>query len=805
MEVFRKYLHKYLSKILTSVVLIAVLFLTFWIRIQDVDRIPDEQFTGVDPYLYRWQALTISDKGYLPARDMHRWYPLGRDNGQLLSLFSYAIAYTHKAVCWFFPKLTLYHIQLYASPVCFTLGLGVLMFFLVQSYGVLFAATAGILLATLPGSIERSAAGFGDRDAWCWMMAIVVVTSYLWKERMHPGWRRWFRTALCGFTVFLGGLSWEGFGVFVLIIIAVEFWKFCTTDTEVHLKEYILWVLMFVPGLLLLSPAYRSGYGFSTHVAALMLAPALVLLVLRGVRYLLLTYFEHLRQHARELALGLSLLAIAACLCYFFFQKHTYEMTAFTFRKSRLMQSIGELDNPDYLYWTVYYGTVFAFGSLGLIFCSRRLGTPTRFSVEIPLIFFFLTTFFRENMNNWIGEVWCDRFFLISLALTCFALGLVCLRHTPEKSDKNEFVMFAALAWFLLWVSFARSGKRHDFFIGIPLAYGTAWLLWEWTAPLIQRLVQKIPSAFLRGWNQWVAAGFVLIALTGILFWSPLGGHARFSVAAASKLRGPIPGEGSLKDAYQWLKENTQDAVVGTIWDYGIQLNIFGGVKNVIDTDHYLPHWIHLYCRHVVCAQTEQEALSFLKTHGATHLFLTRGDTTSRAETLSFIGSNENDDKVFRFHQLRQDAENTTETSTRLISQEPTLDYPLDYIDVAVSTPNKRTVTAQFKDGTNISRDFILPEDTSTQKAIDLENGGILLSFDAEGQIENAEYISPIGWNSLAIQLYFRGGYNKAFVPVYPEDADSFVPVKIWEIHYPSDIKTDEKYLATEPEKKDKK
>lgn len=793
-------LHKYLPKILTSVVLIAVLFLTFWIRIQGVERIPDEQFTGVDPYLYRWQALTISDKGYLPARDMHRWYPLGRDNGQLLSLFSYAIAYTHKAVGWIFPKLTLYHIQLYAPPVCWTLGLGVLMFFLMQSYGVLFAATAGILLATLPGSIVRSAAGFGDRDAWCWMMAVVVVTSYLWKEQTAPGWRRWFRTALCGFTVFLGGLSWETFGVFVLIIIAVEYWKFCTTDTEVHLKEYILWVLMFVPGLLLLSPAYRSGYGFSTHVAALMLAPALVLLVLRGVRYLLLTYFENLRQHARELALGLSLLAIAAGLCYLFFQKHTFEMTAFVFRKSRLMQSIGELDNPDYLYWKVYYGAVFAFGSLGLIFCSRLLGSPGRFSVEIPLILFFLTTFFRENMNNWIGDVWCDRFFWVSLGLTCLALGFACLRHTSEKSDKNEFVMFAALAWFLLWVSLARSGKRHDFFISIPLAYGTAWLLWEWTAPLIQRLVQKIPNAFLRDWNQWVAASFVLMALIGILFWSPLGGHARFSVAAASKLRGPIPGEGGLKDAYQWLKENTQDAVVSTIWDYGIQLNIFGGVRNVIDTDHYLPHWIHLYCRHVVCAQTEQEALSFLKTHGATHLFLTRWDTTSRAGTLSFIGSNEDDDRMFRFHQLSQDAENTIDTSTPSISEENLLDY----IDVAVQTPDKYTLTAQFKDGTNISRDFILPEGTSTQKAIDLENGGILLSFNAARQIEKVEYISPIGWNSLAIQLYFRGGYNEAFVPVYPEDADSSVPVRIWKIHYPSDIKADEKYLATEPEKQDK-
>ena len=791
----------YLRKTITYILFISVLFLTFWIRVQGVERIPEGEFTGYDPYLYHWQALTISEKGYLPARDVHRWQPLGRDNGQLLSLFSYAIAYTHKVIGWISPKITLYQIQLYAPAVCFTLGLGVLMLFLAHAYGVLFAATAGILLATLPGSIERSTAGFGDRDAWCWMMAVMVIASYLWKERMEPGWRRWIGTILCGFIVFLGGLSWESFGVFVLVIIAVEIWKFCSTDTEVHLKEYFLWVLMFVPGLLLLSPAYRSGYSFSTHIAALMLAPPLALLALRGIRYMLVTYVEDLRQHARGVALGLTSLAIVVGLCYLFFQRHTFEMTVFAFHETRLMQSIGELDNPGFLYWQVRYGIVFAIGSLGLILCSRRLGIPAGFSVEIPLIFFLLTTFLREITNNWIGDVWCDRLFFLSLGLTCFALGLACLRHITEKSDTNELVMFAAIAWFLLWVSLARSGKRYDIFIGIPLAYGTAWFLWEFMASLIQKFVQKIPGAFLRVWNQWITVGAVLIALMGILFWAPLGGHANLSVAAASKIRGPVPGEDGLKESYQWLKENTQDAVVSTIWDYGIQLNVFGGVKNVTDTDHYFQHWIHLYCRHVFCAQTEQEALSFLKTHSATHLFLTKRSATSRASSLSFIGSKENDDRVFRFHRLREEVENTTKTTTRFVSR----GTPLDFIDIVVPTPDKRTVIAQFKDGTKVSRNFILDIDTATQKVIDLENGGVLFSFDKEKAIEKVEYIPPIGWNSLAIKLYFGDSHSEAFVPVYPENADSTVPVKIWEIHYPPDIKTDEKYLATEPEDIDEK
>ena len=527
----------YLQKPVACLVLLAILFLALWIRIQGADSIPDEQFRGVDPYLYRWQALTISEKGYLPARDMHRWYPLGRDNDQLFPLFSYAIAYTHKAVGWLFPDLTLYDIQLYAPPVCFTLGLGVLLLYLTHAYSIFFAASVGVLLATLPGSITRSAIGFGDRDAWCWMLAVLSITCYLWKEQMTPGKRRYAATTLCGFIVFLGGLSWETFGVFVLIIITAECWKFCTTETEADMKEYLLWLLMFVPGLFLLSPAYRIGYGFSKHVTAIMISPPLVLLALRGIRYGLLTYVETLRPHARKLALGLTGFGIVAGLCYIFLQSPIYEMTAFVFREGRLMQTIGELNDPDLAFWQMRYGIIFALGSLGLILGSRTLKTPTRLSVDIPLIFFFLTTFFRSVTNTWIGEVWCDRFFFASVGLTCVALGLTCLNRTVKTTDKNEVVMFAAIVWFLFWVGLSRTGHRHNFFVGGPLAYGTCWLLWEFFVPLLKNLIQKVPVTFVQSWHQWIATSIATLLLIPLLFWAPFGGHARYAIAATQLMR----------------------------------------------------------------------------------------------------------------------------------------------------------------------------------------------------------------------------------------------------------------------------
>ena len=525
-----------------------------------------------------------------------------------------------------FRGLSLYDIQLYAPTLCFTLGLSVLLLFLTRCYGVFFAAVIGVLLATLPGSVERSAIGFGDRDAWCWMFGVLAVTSYLWKEQIKPGWRRYFTTALSGFIVFLGGMSWEAFGVFVLMIVAVEVWKFCTTDTEQHLKAYLLWILMFVPWLYIISPAYRSGYGFSTHLSALTLVPPAAVFLIRSTRYLLLHFYEPLRQHARKLAWGLTLLGIAGGASYLFFQTGTFETTAFAFRESRLMKDMTELADPHFGYWTGRYGTVFMLGSLGMVIAMFYLWKWHGIPLVLALAVFVGTTFFRWPLSAWIGEGRCDTLFLLSLGLAVLGVGIACLRKAPDPLglQRNcasaihiERSTFAMLAWFLLWVALSRGGKRYDFFIGIPLAYGTAWLLWQLPTVVLQNLSHPIK-------HRWVAAYFTIAILISVLFWNPTGGHATRAVAAAAKWRKPTPGKGNLAQTLDWMKNTLpENAVVAANWSYGSRLNVLGGVKTVTDQDTFIPHWIHLYYRHVYCGQSVREALTFLKTHGATHLMLT--------------------------------------------------------------------------------------------------------------------------------------------------------------------------------------
>ena len=788
----------YLQKTLTGPLLLGILFLTFWIRIQGLERLPAGQFTENDAYLYHWQAGIIAEQGRLPARDMSRWLPIGRDNGQLLPFYAYALAYTHKA----FPWLSLYQIQLYASVLCFTLGLGVLLLFFTRCYGIFFAAIVGVLLATLPGSVERSAIGFGDRDAWCWMLGTLAVTSYLWRDQIEPGWRRYLVTALSGFIVFLGGMSWEAFGIFVLIILSMEIWKFCTTDTEQHLKEYFLWILMFVPWLYFISPAYRSGYGFSTHLSALMLAPVLVILALRGLRYLLLEYIEPVRPHARKLAWGLTLLGIAVGASYLLYQAGTFETTAFALQESRLMKDMTELADPHFGYWTVRYGTVFLLGSLGLIIATLHFWKWHGLPLLLTLALFVSTTFFRWPVSAWIGEGRCDTLFFLALGLTALGLGIACRRKAPDPLVAQGFsasaihierVTLVMLAWFLLWVALSRGGKRYDFFIGIPLAYGTAWLLWQLPVFCLQNLSQHVNI------YRWFPACFTIVVLVPVLFWHPLGGHATRAIAAAAKWRKPVPGHQTpLAQTLHWMKTTRlEDAVVAANWSYGSRLNVLGGVKTITDQDTFIPHWIHLYYRHVYCAQSAREALSFLKTHGATHLMLTEWGLISKAWRYSYIGSDADSDRRFGF--------------TRLISLSDKRlsgikDTPFLHIEAPDITSPPHFLTAHRKNGEIARLPYVAFQGTQrhTSKTSSDANlyGGVLLYYDENQNLEKAYYISTIGWQSLAVRLYFLGDLPDIFVPIYPTNGGYISPVKVWKIHYPPDIETDDKYLAPEPERR---
>ena len=182
--------------------LILLICIAYWIRIQSVDTIPEGQFTSNDAYFYYWQTEIVSEQGILPARDMDRWVPLGRDNEQLLSFYAYVVAYVHKIIAIFSPHITPYHVILYMPAFCFVLALAAFCFFLYRSFGTLLSVSVGILLATMPSMIDRSTAGFSDRDSFVLMLGIFAVIMYLASLQLPYSRKRLFSTLPVGSLVF---------------------------------------------------------------------------------------------------------------------------------------------------------------------------------------------------------------------------------------------------------------------------------------------------------------------------------------------------------------------------------------------------------------------------------------------------------------------------------------------------------------------------------------------------------------------------------------------------------------------------
>ena len=613
-----------IEKLSAVVLIVGILCLAAFIRLQGITNVPSGQLTGPDGYFYYWQAHLISEHGKLPERDMSRWLPLGRDLTQTLNLYGYILAYVHKGIAWVFPNITLYHVTIYTPVVCFCLGLGALCLFFYRTFGILFSSIVGVLLATLPGAIIRSTAGFGDRDSWCLMLGILTVTTYLASLRSQQPRKCLLWTLASGFAMFLGGVSWEGFGVFLSIILLVEIWRFLTSETEDRLGVYLIWTCTFVPPLYLVSPAYRSGQGFATHIAALMLVPPLVLLVIRYLRHLLTTklpFAEKFHLHARTLAFGLTLASITLALGYVLMQSNTFADTTVPFSQNALMQSIGELESTFLIYWMTHYGSVFVLGSLGIAMTIFRFWKMRGLVFAAPLILFTGTTFYRSVFDSLLGTSVVNMLFGIAIATSI--IGFLVLSWRRQGSVENEFIYIAFTVWFLFWVALARDAKRYNFFVGISIAFFTTDLLLFLATFYANKVKHRVPQLLLK-------TTILVLMLTLILFYSPVGGHANRALSTAIKSRRATPGRGSLAQAFDWIKGNLPPrAVVAAHWNHGSQLNVLAGVKTIVDQDHYIPHWIDLYQQHVNFAKTEREALEFLISHNATHLMLTGKETAT--------------------------------------------------------------------------------------------------------------------------------------------------------------------------------
>ena len=452
-----------------------------------------------------------------------------------------------------------------------------LCLFFDRTFGLLFSSIVGLLLATLPGVVERSAAGFSDRDSWCLMLGIFAITSYLASLQAQNPRSRLLWTLASGFTVFLGGISWEGFCVFLSIILCIEFWRFLTDGKEERLRLYLLWVCTFVPSLYLASPVYRNGEGFATHLFAFVLVPPLILLGIRVLRHVLTTkslFAAKFRSHVRNLSLGLVLASLTLAFGYVWSQFHTFASTPVPLGQNQLMQTVGELNMPDYRYWVFRYGSLFFLGSLGFMSVSIRLWKKSGTVLGVFIFFFMLTTFFRGQLEILLGTMGCDVLFFTSLG--GIFLVLIFIAWQRRASPRPELVYVAMGIWFLLWVALSRDAKRYDFFIGLPIAFFTTGLICRIGSSMTEKL--KDATFLSTDFRELlplhvIKVGIAVVIVAFLMYWKPAGEHAERAISAATQMRRATPGNTSVAKVFEWMKKELPDtSIVAANWSYGSQL-----------------------------------------------------------------------------------------------------------------------------------------------------------------------------------------------------------------------------------------
>ncbi|HID56442.1 TPA: hypothetical protein EYP37_07920 [Candidatus Poribacteria bacterium] len=269
----------------------------------------------------------------------------------------------------------------------------------------------------------------------------------------------------------------------------------------------------------------------------------------------------------------------------------------------------------------------------------------------------------------------------------------------------------------------------------------------------------------------------------------------------------------------EWMRDNLpDDAVVAAWWHYGSMINVLAGKRTVVDEDHFIPYWIHLMSRHLFCAESEEEALGFLKAHSVTHIVISLSGLLS-LPMISWLASDEEGDKRVRVVPLFSSEGKIPLGEGRWIVNMRTPGWIPG--DGPLKLKGKRIPEGKW----GLSGFYLLGEDNEMVSGIGVVRGehrsyklpievipltgssgekrGEIpgyLALLSKDDIWRGVYLSEKGRDYLTVKLLLSDGKLLHFHRIYPPDnrADSVSEVQVWEISYPEGLSYPRGYLERE-------
>jgi len=800
---------------------------------------------ALDPHLYYRYAHYILEYGKLFAVDSMRYVPLGLSMTRESPLLAYVIVYLYKILHIFSPSLTLAFVDVIYPVIFFMLSLIVFYFLVRRFFNVPIALLSTGFLAVIPTFLYRTMAGFSDKEPLATFFMFCAFYFYVrgWQSKKNK--KVMLFGLLSGIMTGLMGLVWGGVK-FVLIIIAgfalIEFFL-----NKFKKKDFYLYLSWLIPVVILLS-FFTGRYGglkgiFTSFSSGLMIL-GFVLFFLHFLFSKKGWFKDKLYSKMPKsiasfiITIVVVLLAVLVIFGPSFFVQQTGEVTSGLLHPigtNRFAITVSENNQPYFSDWWSDYSWFFYFFFLGSVLLFYKLVEPLgrkykwTFSIGyfIFILFFIFSRYSAGAVLNGVSPL--SRFLYFG-SLIGFGLFIAVNYFYMFYKDGETFVKIKTLdknfiflfVWFVLMIVAARGAMRLFFMFSPIICILASYFFFD-----LYRLSMKFKE------NSYKILTIVILLL---LFFAPFiaGSWTHFAIGSVNTAK--YTGRSyntQWEQAMGWVKENTpEDAVFAHWWDYGYWVQTGGERATVLDGGNKIVWWDHFMGRHVLTAQSEEEALEFLKTHDVTHLLIDPTDI-GKYTAYSSIGSNEDYDRVSYIPLFGLDSsqiQETREGNIYLYRGQFVLDEDFVYEDKLF--PAGEAIVAGFllpvqeqEENLFISQPTAILFYNDQRFDVPLEcvyingnknifGGGlkgclrIVPSIGSDGTVENfaaaGYYVSERVSRTLFADLYLFEGESDYFKLVYSDrplalfSGSTIGPLAIWEVSYPDDLEPNPDYLEEE-------
>ncbi len=839
-EKLLKYLQKDNLKAGSYFSLAFLIFIGIYIRTRNLEHMQGKYPLALDPFLFLRYAKEIVANGKIATLDAMRNYPLGIETKQTAPLVAYVVAYLYKIIHIFIPSITVEQVDIIYPVIFFILGMIVFYLLVEKVFNYKVALLSSAFLVVLPPYLYRTMAGFSDKEALGMFLMFSVFYAYVLGIKSKEKKKNIAFGLVAGLLTGLLALAWGGiqivvFTIAIFSILEIFLGKFRKKDMYIYIPWYTVTVLMMT----LLTQKYG---GLGTFFTSIIYGSATLVLFLAIFKEFFIKNETAKEKLKGKLPLSIAsfglatiLIGLISSLIYgISFVPHQIRgiiNQMLVLGQSRWTLTVAESHQPYFTDWisnfTWLYIILFFIGSVVLFYFALK--KVERYSYKLSgayalfMVVFMLSRYSAGSVLNGSSNLSA---LLIFGSFICFFSYLIYIYIYTYRTDMESFMGFAKInkgyilmfVWFVILMIGAREAIRLIFVFTPITTIFAAYPLVKLFDYCVKKKDKTIKILGMIG---------ILIILYLILvpfYQGSLG---------AAKSTGPSYNM-QWQVAMDWVRENTpEDSVFAHWWDYGYWIQTGGGRATLTDGGNFIVYWNHLIGRHVITGQSEEEALSLLKSHDATHLLII-SDEIGKYPAFSSIGSDENYDRYSQIGTFRQDPQMIQETRNQTI-------YVYKGFGI---NDNDTIINGQLFPGWNSAIvGFLLPiEKNEARQAISIkqpisvwnyknnqiqvplgcvfmegeeynfegasDNGCLILIPTIDGQemnpIGGAIYVSEKVRRTLFTQLYLMGKSSEYFKEVY-NDKNSMPlalyqgrligPLKIWEISYPEGMVKNESHL----------